>query len=124
MCAVHMSDSSQSQATLRELRQRAGVSAAQLARLAGVAPNTVLNAERGTRPSVAHQRAIAAALQVVLQSQAAAPVDSARADLRRCELELAAARARLEQAEAAHADAVRDLLVRHTVLWPLEEVTA
>ena len=51
---------------LVELRQRARLSRPELARLAKVAPNTVLNAERGIIPSAKSQRRIAAALAKAL----------------------------------------------------------
>lgn len=52
--------------SLRELRRRAALSSKDLALLAGVAPNTILNAERGRLPRWETQDAIAAALSKVL----------------------------------------------------------
>lgn len=87
MCAVQMSTSSRpsgAAATLRRVRIQVEMSAAELARLAGVAPNTVLNAERGTLPSPEHRRAISAALSIAVQQRKTAAekaVTRARVDL-------------------------------------------
>jgi transcriptional regulator with XRE-family HTH domain len=58
--------------SLRQLRRRAALSARELAARAGVASNTILNAERGSTPKYATQDAIAAALADVLGE----PVDA------------------------------------------------
>jgi transcriptional regulator with XRE-family HTH domain len=68
----------QTNTALRELRQRAELSAAELARRAGVAPNTVLNAERGSKPAAERRRRIALALAEALA--VADAIERARAD--------------------------------------------
>ena len=62
--AEQMRNSAQRQphTTLRQLRRRAALSSRELARLAGTAPNTIRNAERGTIPKEQTQDRIAAAL--------------------------------------------------------------
>ncbi len=75
MCRV-MSDSAECPsgpgAALRRLRELAEVSASELARLAGVAQNTILNAERGTSmPRPDARRRISAALATLLDADEA-----------------------------------------------------
>lgn len=99
MCRV-MNDSAESPsgpgAALRRVRMQAEVSAAELARLAGVAQNTILNAERGATPSPANRRRIVAALATLLdKDEAATAVAVARAEVER-------ARAALHRAESWH----------------------
>ena len=96
-----MSRSAQSSGDrLRELRVAAGLSAAELARMADVAPNTILNAERGSTPTPAFQRAISDALLVAFSR----PVVEADAQLRLARERRAKAQRKIEQ------------------LWPVEAV--
>ena len=102
---------------LRELRERTGVSAAELARQAGVAPNTVLNAERGKTIDVSTRRRIAGALTTLLQREVYSRVSDARADVTRAEVELEGARQRLEQANAQHEADAEQLRADIAELW-------
>lgn len=102
---------------LRELRERTGVSAAELARQAGVAPNTVLNAERGKTIDRSTRRRIASALTTLLQRETYSRISDARADVTRAEVELEGARQRLEQANAQHAADAEQLRADIAELW-------
>lgn len=72
---------------LRELRQRLGISGAELARQAGVAPNTVTAAEHGKPIERASQRAIGEALCILLQRAEFRRIGQARGALVTAELE-------------------------------------
>jgi DNA-binding XRE family transcriptional regulator len=109
---------------LRELRERAGCSVNELAREAGVVPNTIRNAERGKPLERATQRAIGEALSMMLQRRAFGRIGDARAGLIRAELELEAAQARaasmheaLDEAEALHASDLGTLRAEIETLW-------
>lgn len=85
---------------LRRVREQVEVSAAELGRLAGVAPNTILNAERGTTvPSPEHRRAITAALSVLRAQRTKA----AYAAVTKARIELATAEAWLDHVEGTDA---------------------
>lgn len=123
-----MTDSVQSDGTsvsrLRELRQRVGLSAAALAKQAGLAPNTVRNAERGKPTERASQRAIGEALAMELQRGAYGRMADARAAVMRAELELEGSQRRLEstqqllaEAEQRHERELDELAREVEALW-------
>jgi transcriptional regulator with XRE-family HTH domain len=97
-----MQDSTHQTSKLRQLRNRVGCSAAELARIAGLAPNTVLNAERGKVTDPQTRRHIEGALGVVLQRDTYARIGEARAAVTRAEVELEATRARLDATQTQH----------------------
>jgi len=89
---------------LRELRQRLGISGAELARQAGVSPNTVLNAEHGKPIERASQRAIGEALSILLQRAEFRRIGEARGALVSAELERDAVERRVESVRKALAE--------------------
>jgi len=110
--------------TLRELREQAGCSAAELARQAGVAPNTVLNAERGGTLERGKQRAITEALSMILQRKAFSQISDARYASIRADVELEAAqlhaqsmRVALEEAEAGQQESLERTRRDLEALW-------
>lgn len=109
---------------LRELRQRLRISAAELARQAGVAPNTVLNAEHGKTIDRGSQRAIGEALSMLLQRAEFGRVGEARGALVRAELEAEAAQRRVEsvreslaEVEATYQADIAKAAVEVAALW-------
>jgi transcriptional regulator with XRE-family HTH domain len=112
-----MNDSVPTTSTLRRLRNRVGVSAHELARLSGVAPNTVLNAERGRVHDEPIRRRIAGALETVMQREVYARVGEARAAVTRAEVDLDAARARLDDVERQQQHEVAQLRTDIEGLW-------
>src|SRR5262245_17463322 len=87
---------------LRELRERAGLSAAELARQAGVSANTVRNVEHGKSVDKAMRRSIVGSLTSIIQRDSDERLSDARAEVTRAEVALEAVRARLEHAQDAH----------------------
>lgn len=109
---------------LRELRQRLGISGAELARQAGVAPNTVLNAEHGRTIDRSSQRAIGEALSMLLQRAEFQRIGEARGALVRAELEAEAAQRRVEsvreslaEVEATYQETIRATAEEVAALW-------
>lgn len=112
-----MPHSTHNTSKLRRMRLRVGCSAAELARIAGVAPGTVLNAERGKVNDPQTRRHIEGALGVVLQRDTYARIGEARAAVTRAEVELEATRARLDATQVQHEHDVEQLAVDLATLW-------
>src|SRR4051794_1070484 len=89
---------------LKQMRHRAHCSAADLAQLAGVAPNTVLNAERGRPTDPQTQRLTPEALTALLQREVYNRIGHARAAVTRAQVELEGSQHRLDQAESQLVD--------------------
>lgn len=101
---------------LRELRVLAGLSARELGRLAGVAPNTITNIERGDTPSPAKAAAIIGALVACVQ-RAHQPIDHAQAEIARLRSELSGAETRLVHEQRRHGLLIEALDAAGN-LWP------
>jgi transcriptional regulator with XRE-family HTH domain len=109
---------------LRELRQRLGISGAELARQAGVAPNTVLAAEHGRPIERASQRAIGEALSILLQRAEFRRIGEARGALVTAELErdaverrVVSVREALAEVETTYEDNVRAIASEVIAVW-------
>jgi transcriptional regulator with XRE-family HTH domain len=115
-------------ARLHELRVAAGLSAAELARMAGLAGNTILNAERGAVPSLANQRAIVDALNEALAvagQRAYRPVADAEADVMEARRRLVNAQRRHARLEERWQETREQYRIENPAeVWPSEQVAA
>lgn len=89
---------SEPRSKLREVRERVGVSARELARAADIGLSTLLGAEHGRLPTQATRDRITRALTDALHERHADAIAETRASVARAESELASAEARVASA--------------------------